>query len=1270
MIFSKYCDEPMFHIEYEHILSGHTMLTYCCYKGLFVFVEFLLNGIITTTPSPPPPPPPTIAPATPVTTLHTGGKRFNYSANPSKNNRNNRINRSTRGNRNKHKNNCGNDNRNERNNYNHDTRNNCNGSDFNDKISVRRFHVNMHHCHPVSLNGCLHFAVLSDSINIIKLLLKHDCDPLVKNLFDLTAPEYALILGFTNSYQILSQYMTQPAMKKIYFYNLKNSSNRKSSILLKKTKSVLQLASSVNTVNCNRGNQLQHRNNNMMGCQSCHRLRLELFQQKYTSFFFVCSFVVVVVVVVLVAACIVSCFFCVLLFFAVVFLSMYCFLFVVCFAFDCYVRKETEFTEQRLICKKQEILNLETEIRSQKQQIAQLTRENKDIIRSIHITDSNSQSPKMSKTTMYLNGLAPAAMPKLRKTSSSGSSCTESETMSAAQLECMAKQMARLASGTHHHNRDHDHRRRRSSVHIKQSKTRMVSSHGNTEAASLDTFDAYGAADDDDDNLIHFNVEHDNEKEDGSEVVSENESDATDDSIEQENGRIRMKMKYGDGKGKSVPPLCGQFSFGAGDGDDGNINDEVENMPPPLKLSSNVGIGNNSTSTVVMNVSYERKDSEEDGLMMNLKISPKHDFDVNYSGYCSPIHVDTQSEKEDENKNVMTNDISIICNTNTNTIRSGYVFEFDESKTNFSDNNSEHQIENENENRDGSERHDEIEFSSQSCYSHTQSQTRNRTRSFADSVGSINGGSINNNTNMSSEESRWKIFEESQLWRLFGILHYRTHYYTLHEKKTSLKLKTMIKDQLYLKQLEKLHSEAINQELCIIKPIFHIEKLSHFLKSLVQTRNALNKIFRVHQYSHDLIFYGSNGIGKRISGMNMNLISANNSNNSNNNCKSKNKREKNRIKNHKNQMGMRDILYQKGILQLTDKVYNWHICDYQQLWSLQEYMFGKYNQWLIDLSYKLYQKNVICCLKSDFKTVNNKNHNNSIYNRKTKYKYEITPQMSQMSKYKRLQKQRMASAHQQQTNGTDHNNVNDINHVSHNHNHSHSRSHSHRRGSSFTSLSTVREMTSSDEFGAHNMPNYSEFEEFFDLSNYVTHIKNSDTFWLSHKDSVRTFFKIFYDYNGQISNITDFLRASLVFDNFEDMYNALLIINEFCKEKGCNVKNISRGGDGSGTTNGGNNNSNSGAGGETGHRQQGILRYKNSFDKSKDNGWRQILINFELNDSIPIICELQLHFALFWEWKDVTHDMHEISRLFKVPTQDGKSFQNLALDCAKEFFDY
>lgn len=372
-----------------------------------------------------------------------------------------------------------------------------------------------------------------------------------------------------------------------------------------------------------------------------------------------------------------------------------------------------------------------------------------------------------------------------------------------------------------------------------------------------------------------------------------------------------------------------------------------------------------------------------------------------------------------------------------------------------------------------------------------------------------------------ANSERWKVFKSSELSKLFSVLQYRTYCYCEREKRTSAMLKSMINnDKMYLMKMEELHSQAINEELQILKPVLHIETLAKFLKTLIFTEHNLDSLFAAHQQCHDIIY-----------------------------------------------KSVQIHLKNNDILCRNQPVFNWYISDYQQMWIYQELFYNNFEKFLLNIATEMHNANIYCCHKNDFDE-----HN--------MYKHKVTTATSMTSKYKRTK----------------------------------------------------------TNICAHYV---NEFGDGFD---------KRDTFFCSPKNPSRSFFKVFYDFDGNVSHLTDFLRASFVFDNFEDLYNALFVINDLCKKYTKNNK------DGGGV---------------------GILKYKNSFpsDSKLNNGWRQIIINVPLccgdastGGSIPIICEIQLHFCLFWQFKDKTHRMYEISRLFKIRDHKTGKTTNLAMECAKQFY--
>eukprot|EP01083_Nonionella_stella_P272746 925022_1 len=115
----------------------------------------------------------------------------------------------------------------------------------------------------------------------------------------------------------------------------------------------------------------------------------------------------------------------------------------------------------------------------------------------------------------------------------------------------------------------------------------------------------------------------------------------------------------------------------------------------------------------------------------------------------------------------------------------------------------------------------------------------------------------------------------------------------------------------------------------------------------------------------------------------------------------------------------------------------------------------------------------------------------------------------------------------------------------------------------------------------------------------------------------RAFYKTFYVYNGDFKRMLDMLRCSFVFDNFEDLYNAVVIFDEYSKSK-CD----------------------------------GILRIKDRFEaKTIPFGYRDLMINTRCPNS-KIICEIQFHHSQFYKLKKPSHAMYKKARLFEY---DGKN---------------
>jgi len=122
----------------------------------------------------------------------------------------------------------------------------------------------------------------------------------------------------------------------------------------------------------------------------------------------------------------------------------------------------------------------------------------------------------------------------------------------------------------------------------------------------------------------------------------------------------------------------------------------------------------------------------------------------------------------------------------------------------------------------------------------------------------------------------------------------------------------------------------------------------------------------------------------------------------------------------------------------------------------------------------------------------------------------------------------------------------------------------------------------------------------------------------------RAFYKAYYGDGGDCANILDMLRASFVFDTFDELYKAFSIIEEIINQ----TKTI----------------------------KDGILRVKDTFAEEKvKSGHRQVIINFYC-PTTEIVCELQLHYQLFDKYGKETHWLYDRTRLFEV---NGR---NLAFD--------
>lgn len=140
----------------------------------------------------------------------------------------------------------------------------------------------------------------------------------------------------------------------------------------------------------------------------------------------------------------------------------------------------------------------------------------------------------------------------------------------------------------------------------------------------------------------------------------------------------------------------------------------------------------------------------------------------------------------------------------------------------------------------------------------------------------------------------------------------------------------------------------------------------------------------------------------------------------------------------------------------------------------------------------------------------------------------------------------------------------------------------------------------------------------------------------------RAFYKTYFVYDGDVRSLTDLLRCSFVFDNFDDLYRGVQIVNNIWKKEG------------------------------------GILRLKNRFvgntkgsmddQKESDGDWipfgyRDLICNVYAPESKKtVVCEVQFHLRFFYENKKPSHEIYKRARLFEI---DG---DNKAYDYANAIF--
>eukprot|EP01084_Bolivina_argentea_P108451 193823_1 len=124
------------------------------------------------------------------------------------------------------------------------------------------------------------------------------------------------------------------------------------------------------------------------------------------------------------------------------------------------------------------------------------------------------------------------------------------------------------------------------------------------------------------------------------------------------------------------------------------------------------------------------------------------------------------------------------------------------------------------------------------------------------------------------------------------------------------------------------------------------------------------------------------------------------------------------------------------------------------------------------------------------------------------------------------------------------------------------------------------------------------------------------------KKMARAFYKAFYVYNKSnegYKHMCDILRCSLVFNDFESIYKTFSIIETILRPSG------------------------------------GILNVKDRFQAHQiEFGYRDLLINFYIPNA-KIICEMQLHHKLFYQYKKISHNMYKYARLFE---RDDRNIAN------------
>jgi len=149
------------------------------------------------------------------------------------------------------------------------------------------------------------------------------------------------------------------------------------------------------------------------------------------------------------------------------------------------------------------------------------------------------------------------------------------------------------------------------------------------------------------------------------------------------------------------------------------------------------------------------------------------------------------------------------------------------------------------------------------------------------------------------------------------------------------------------------------------------------------------------------------------------------------------------------------------------------------------------------------------------------------------------------------------------------------------------------------------------------------FEQF--IHKVLTECKKQKIKVLKHskvscKNIERTFYKTYYVYAGDHKQMTDLMRCSFVFDNFVDLYRSFAI-----------MKNLT------------NNDA---------AMKGGILRAKDRFNpKDIPFGYRDLLVNINCPGT-NLVCEVQFHHEIFYQYKRDSHYVYKRARLFEVDNRN------------------